>query len=206
MLSACVCCRCWMRQAASGSERVDPRFTNFAIVKDQDRDRMIMDSRCPNALQLPTGRWIRTMATAASLLPSNSHCRVAYLLEGCSGRRLAGLDAWLAEHDALPRGALGLPPVAELGVARAAVLFDKRLGDSGGSALRSAPRGPAWGSAASTAASISGQDLPLHVQGPAKGELAVCHGGPDGSRLESEGLLGPLLKIFYIQAQLQMYT
>ena len=49
---------------------VDPRFTSglFAIIKDQDRDRMIMDSRCPNALELPTGRWIRTMATAASLL------------------------------------------------------------------------------------------------------------------------------------------
>ncbi|CAE7868529.1 ANK3 [Symbiodinium sp. KB8] len=49
---------------------VDPRFTSglFAIIKDQDRDRMIMDSRCPNAVELPTGRWIRTMATAASLL------------------------------------------------------------------------------------------------------------------------------------------
>ena len=52
------------------AELVDPRFTSglFAIIKDQDRDRMIMDSRCPNALESSTGRWIRTMATAASLL------------------------------------------------------------------------------------------------------------------------------------------
>ena len=37
---------------------VDPRFTSglFAIIKDQDRDRMIMDSRCPNALEEATGK------------------------------------------------------------------------------------------------------------------------------------------------------
>ncbi|CAE7648407.1 Cdk10, partial [Symbiodinium necroappetens] len=52
------------------ADLVDPRFTSglFAIIKDQDRDRMIMDCRCPNALESATGRWIRTMATAASLL------------------------------------------------------------------------------------------------------------------------------------------
>ena len=52
------------------ASQVDPRFASglFAIIKDQDRDRMIMDCRCPNALESPTGRWIRTMATAASLL------------------------------------------------------------------------------------------------------------------------------------------
>ena len=33
------------------ADLVDPRFASglFAIIKDQDRDRMIMDSRCPNA-------------------------------------------------------------------------------------------------------------------------------------------------------------
>ena len=49
---------------------VDPRFANglFAIIKDQVKDRMILDARCPNLQESSTGRWLRTMATAASLL------------------------------------------------------------------------------------------------------------------------------------------
>ena len=49
---------------------VDHRFTNglFAIIKDQSRDRLILDARCPNLLEAATGRWIRTLAAAPSLL------------------------------------------------------------------------------------------------------------------------------------------
>ncbi|CAE7720841.1 unnamed protein product, partial [Symbiodinium necroappetens] len=49
---------------------VDYRFTNglFAIIKDQSRDRLILDARCPNLLEAATGRWIRTLAAAPSLL------------------------------------------------------------------------------------------------------------------------------------------
>ena len=36
-----------------------------------------------------------------------------------------GLDSWLAERGALPRDALGLPPLAELGVMRAALATRK---------------------------------------------------------------------------------
>ena len=39
----------------------------FAVGKDADRDRMIMDARRPNVLERPLGRWIRSLASGEGL-------------------------------------------------------------------------------------------------------------------------------------------
>ena len=48
----------------------DSRFTNglFAIIKNQSKDRMILDARCQNMRESATGRWLRTLANFSSLL------------------------------------------------------------------------------------------------------------------------------------------
>jgi len=49
----------------------------FAVVKSLDRDRLILDSRPPNLLEIPMQRWIKSLASAESLsqicLGQNEH-------------------------------------------------------------------------------------------------------------------------------------
>ena len=47
-----------------------PAYTNglFGLVKSQEKDRLILDARCPNLRESLTGAWIRSMATFTSLL------------------------------------------------------------------------------------------------------------------------------------------
>ena len=50
-------------------EDVRTRYSSgmFAVVKSMDRDRLIMDSRPPNCLEIPMQRWIKSLASAESL-------------------------------------------------------------------------------------------------------------------------------------------
>ena len=49
---------------------VHPAFTNglFGLVKNQEKDRLILDARCQNLRETSTGAWIRSMASFTSLL------------------------------------------------------------------------------------------------------------------------------------------
>ncbi len=51
-------------------ENVRSKFCSgmFAVLKSLDKDRLIMDSRPPNALEVPLQRWIRSLATGESLI------------------------------------------------------------------------------------------------------------------------------------------
>lgn len=50
-------------------DEIRSRFCSgmFAVVKSLDRDRLILDSRPPNLLEIPLQRWIRSLASAESL-------------------------------------------------------------------------------------------------------------------------------------------
>ena len=52
------------------AEEVNPAFTNglFGLVKNKDKDRLILDARCQNLRETATGAWIRNMASFTSLL------------------------------------------------------------------------------------------------------------------------------------------
>ncbi len=54
----------------------------FSVVKSLDRDRLILDSRPPNMLEVPMQRWIRSLASAESL---SQICLTADELLLCSG-------------------------------------------------------------------------------------------------------------------------
>ena len=49
---------------------VRPNFCSgmFSVLKSLDRDRLIMDSRPPNCLEVPLQRWIRSLASGESLV------------------------------------------------------------------------------------------------------------------------------------------
>ena len=51
-------------------DEIRPKFCSgmFAVLKSLDRDRLIMDSRPPNCLEVPLQRWIRSLASAESLV------------------------------------------------------------------------------------------------------------------------------------------
>ena len=51
------------------SHKVTPAFGSglFSVVKDMERDRMILDSRGANCLEAPPGRWIKSLASGESL-------------------------------------------------------------------------------------------------------------------------------------------
>ncbi|CAE7350570.1 Rraga [Symbiodinium sp. CCMP2592] len=53
--------------------RLDHLSGGFAVGKDQQRDRLIVDARRPNTLEHPLGRWIKSLASGESL------CRVVLL-------------------------------------------------------------------------------------------------------------------------------
>ena len=57
------------RLALFRPEEVRQQFLSgvFAVGKDRDRDRLIMDSRRLNLLERPLGRWIRSLASGESL-------------------------------------------------------------------------------------------------------------------------------------------
>ena len=65
------------RLALFRPEEVRRQFLSgvFAVGKDKDRDRLIMDSRRPNLLERPLGRWIRSLASGEGL------CRLQLLPE-----------------------------------------------------------------------------------------------------------------------------
>ena len=54
----------------------------FAVVKDMDRDRMILDSRGANCLEVPPGRWIRSLANGESLTRLSLEPAEALLFSG----------------------------------------------------------------------------------------------------------------------------
>ena len=51
---------------------VTPKFSSglFAVVKDLERDRLILDSRGANLLERPAQRWIQSLACSESLCKS----------------------------------------------------------------------------------------------------------------------------------------
>ena len=57
------------RLALFEAHEVSPSFGSglFSVVKDMERDRLILDSRGANCLEMPPGRWIRSLANAESL-------------------------------------------------------------------------------------------------------------------------------------------
>ena len=57
------------RLALFEAHEVSPSFGSglFAVVKDMERDRLILDSRGANCLEVPPGRWIRSLANAEAL-------------------------------------------------------------------------------------------------------------------------------------------
>ena len=57
----------------------------FAVVKDQTRDRMVLDGRPPNALEQPQNKWCRAMASPVAL--AMMHLKPQHVLR-CSGEDL----------------------------------------------------------------------------------------------------------------------
>lgn len=57
------------RLALFEAHEVTPVFGSglFSVVKDMERDRLILDSRGANCLEVPPGRWIRSLANAEAL-------------------------------------------------------------------------------------------------------------------------------------------
>ena len=59
------------RLAIFDAEIALPDYSNglFAVIKNQTKDRLVLDGRPPNSLERPTGAFLRSMACASALLP-----------------------------------------------------------------------------------------------------------------------------------------
>ena len=72
------------RLALFEAREVTPEFGSglFAVVKDMDRDRMILDSRGANCLETPPGRWIKSLANGESLTKLSLEATETLLVSG----------------------------------------------------------------------------------------------------------------------------